>query len=92
MHPNAYLKNVRNVKCGLNARSKIIETLEAKPSDAARISKAEALSYNVVMHHLRLLKNEGIVTRRRAKTILLVSYWFGAETLAGLDVHWHGDC
>lgn len=63
MHPNAYLKNVRNVTCGLKARSKILEAVEAKPSDAAVIAKASALSYGVVMHHLRLLKNEGIVHR-----------------------------
>jgi len=63
MHPNAYLKTVRNVKCGLRARSKILDVIEEKPQDAGRIAKASTLSYNSVMHHLRLLKKEGIVGR-----------------------------
>ena len=83
MHPNAYLKNVRNVKCGLNARSKILETLEAKPSDAARISEADALSYNVVMHHLRLLKNEGIVTRKGRRPYYWSATGLGQKRLPG---------
>ena len=63
MHPNAYLENVRNVKSGLRTRSKILETIEDEPSDAAKIAKTTAMSYNVVMHHLHLLRNEGIIAR-----------------------------
>ena len=55
--------NVRNVKCGLRARSKILEIIEEKPSDAAGIVRASTLSYNAVMHHLRLLKDENIVSK-----------------------------
>ena len=64
MHPNAYLKNIRNVKCGLRARTKILVLLERQVCSASKIAKENALNYGVVMHHLRLLKNEGTVQRK----------------------------
>ena len=64
MHPNAYLQNVRNVSSGLKARTKILQTLESKPSAASGIAVEATLTYSVVMHHLRLLENEGIVNRK----------------------------
>lgn len=83
MHPNAYLKNVRNVKCGLRTRSKILDALEMAPSDAARIAKTGALSYSVVMHHLRLLKNEGIVARNGRRPYHWASTGLGQKRLQG---------
>ena len=81
MHPNAYLKNVRNVKCGLRSRSKILEIIEEKPLDAARIAKTSTLSYNSVMHHLRLLKSEGIVARHGRRPYYWAPTGFGQKRL-----------
>jgi DNA-binding transcriptional ArsR family regulator len=81
VHPNAYLKKVRNVKSGLRARSKILEILEAKPCDAAKIARMGALSYNVVMHHLRLLKNEGIVIRNGRRPYYWAATGLGQKRL-----------
>lgn len=83
MHPNAYLKNVRNVKCGLRARSKILEVIDSKPSDAAKIASTAAMSYNVVMHHLRLLKNEGIVARNGRRPYFWAPTGRGQKRLEG---------
>ena len=81
MHPNAYLKNIRNVSSGLKARTKILEALESKPSDAVRIAKEASLSYSVVMHHLRLLENEGIVHRKGRRPYYWVSTGLGQKRL-----------
>jgi predicted transcriptional regulator len=83
MHPNAYLKNVRNVKSGLKARSKILETLEKKSPDAPRITKNTGLSYNVVTHHLHLLKNEGIITRNGHRPYSWAATGLGQKRLQG---------
>ena len=81
MHPNAYLRNVRNVSSGLRARTKILETLESKPCNAVRIAKEASLSYSVVMHHLRLLEKEGIVHRKGRRPYYWVSTGLGQKRL-----------
>jgi predicted transcriptional regulator len=81
LHPNAYLRNVRNVNGGLRARSKILETLEIKPVDAAGIAKTTAQSYSVVMHHLHLLENEGIVHRNGRRPYYWTSTGLGQKRL-----------
>ncbi|MGA2308378.1 MAG: ArsR family transcriptional regulator [Candidatus Bathyarchaeia archaeon] len=62
-HPNAYLTNLRNVRLGLRARTKIINALERGSGDAKTIAKETAMHYGVAMHHLKLLQSEGIVRR-----------------------------
>ncbi|HMK95357.1 MAG TPA: winged helix-turn-helix domain-containing protein [Candidatus Limnocylindrales bacterium] len=69
------------MKSGLVARSKILEALETSPSDAARIAKSTALSYSVVTHHLRLLKNEGIVHRHGRRPYNWASTGLGQKRL-----------
>ena len=64
MHPNAYLKNIRNVQCGLLARTKILVLLETQIFNASKIAKESDLSYGVVTYHLKLLKSEGTVERK----------------------------
>jgi DNA-binding transcriptional ArsR family regulator len=64
MHPNAYLKNIRNVHNGLVARTKILALLEKQGFNASKIAKETTLTYGVVMYHLRLLKKEGTVERK----------------------------
>jgi DNA-binding transcriptional ArsR family regulator len=81
MHPNAYLRNVKNVKCGLRARTKILEIVEGQPAAAPRIARNTALSYSVVMHHLRLLKNEDIVHCSGRKPYYWTSTGFGQKRL-----------
>ncbi len=82
MHPNAYLKNIRNVNCGLKARTKILEILETKQLSAGTIAKELPLSYGVVIHHLRLLANEGIVQRKGNRPYYWVSSGLGQKRLS----------
>jgi predicted transcriptional regulator len=82
MHPNAYLKNIRNVNCGLKARTKILQTLESMPCSAGRIAKEVALSYGVVLHHLWLLEKEGIVHRKGSRPYYWVSTGLGQKRLS----------
>ena len=55
VHPNAYLNKVRNVRCGLRARTKILVLLDTQYANAGELANKTGMSYNVVMHHLRLL-------------------------------------
>jgi DNA-binding transcriptional ArsR family regulator len=80
-HPNAYLKNVRNVVCGLKARTKILVLLDTRYSDAPRLAKETALSYGVVMHHLKLLREEGIVERKGSGKYVWLITGFGQKRL-----------
>ena len=82
-HPNAYLRNVRNVKAGLRARSIILQALEGNPAAASKIAKEATLTYSVVMHHLRLLQDEGIVDRKGSRPSLWVSTGLGQKRLDG---------
>lgn len=82
MHPNAYLKNIRNVNCGLKARTKILEILEINPISAGTIAREVPLSYGVVVHHLRLLANEGIVHRKGSRPYHWVSTGLGQKRLS----------
>ena len=66
---------------GLRARSRILETLEVKPVDAARVAKTTTLSYSVVMHHLHLLENEGIVQRNGRRPYYWASTGLGQKRL-----------
>ena len=55
---------MKNVKSGLQARTRVLIALETQESAASTIAKSKSLSYRVVMHHLRLLENEGTVKRK----------------------------
>jgi predicted transcriptional regulator len=82
MHPNAYLKNIRNVTCGLKARTKILDTLDIKPSSAGRMAKEASMSYSVVIHHLRLLEKEDIIHRKGNRPYFWVSTGYGQKRLS----------
>lgn len=62
-HPNACLHQVRNVRSGLDSRTKILNILERQSLSAGKLSKQTRLTYDTVMHHLRLLESENIVQR-----------------------------
>jgi predicted transcriptional regulator len=63
-HQNAYLKKIRNVRCGLEARTKILMLLDSQYCSTGELVNKTCLSYNVVVHHLRLLYREGIVEHK----------------------------
>lgn len=69
-HPKAFLSTKRNVKLGLTARTRVIQALEKETSNVRGISKATGLNYNIVLHHLRLLEAEKVVTRKGNKPFL----------------------
>ena len=81
MHPNAYLKNIRNVHCGLVARTKILVLLEKQGCSAGKIADQTKLSYGVVVYHLRLLKNECLVERRGNNRFVWLSTGLGQKRL-----------
>jgi DNA-binding transcriptional ArsR family regulator len=75
------LERVKNVKRGLKARTKILDALEKRSSNAAAIAKEKSLSYGVVMHHLRLLEKEGIVNRKGKRPYFWVLTGLGQKRL-----------
>ena len=81
MHPNAYLKNIRNVHSGLVARTKILALLEKQGFTASKLAQESALSYGVVMYHLRLLKNEGTVERKGNRRYVWLATGLGQKRL-----------
>ena len=66
-HPNAYLSNIKNIKLGLRARTRVLNVLDKMTADAKNIANETGLHYGVVVHHLRLLENEGIVEKKHSK-------------------------
>jgi len=52
---------------GLIARTRILQVLEKQALSIRDISNVSRLNYNIVVHHLRLLKNERVVVRKGDK-------------------------
>ena len=64
-HPKAYLTHKRNVRPGLDARTRILETLEEHPGlTVAQLAEFTGLSRSSVRLHLASLRREGVVDRR----------------------------
>jgi predicted transcriptional regulator len=82
MHPNAYLKQIRNVHSGLVARTKILVLLECQGFAACKIAKESGLTYGVVIHHLNLLKKEGTIERKGNKRYIWLVTGFGQKRLS----------
>jgi predicted ArsR family transcriptional regulator len=80
-HPNAYLANVRNTRRGLKARDSILESLQRVAGDAKTVAAEAKVSYAVVMHHLRLLWAEGIVSRQGSRPFLWTVSGLGQKRL-----------
>jgi len=83
-HPNAFLSNIKNIKLGLQARTKILSVLDRGSADAKTIAKETGMLYGVVMHHLRLLEAEGIVERKGSKPHAWVVTGLGQRRLVNL--------
>jgi len=58
------LQKIKNVESGLKVRTILLSILEKYASDAVGIAKETSLSYRVVLHHLKLLENEGLLSRK----------------------------
>jgi len=69
-HPKAFLSQKRNVKLGLAARTRIVLALEKAASNARNVANTTGLNYKIVLHHLRLLEAEKVVTRKGKKPFL----------------------
>jgi hypothetical protein len=61
--PNAYLIRKRNVRLGLIARTKILESVKKQASSIKDIGLQSGLKYPVVLYHLRLLEEEKVIHR-----------------------------
>lgn len=80
-HPNAYLSNIKNVKLGLHARTRVLNILDMHSADAKTVAEETGMHYSVVMHHLILLEAEGIVERKRSKSHIWMLTGLGQRRL-----------
>ncbi|MDH7557259.1 MAG: ArsR family transcriptional regulator [Candidatus Bathyarchaeota archaeon] len=78
------MAHIRNVKLGLKARTRILNSLEGRSLDAKTIMKEVGMHYGVVMHHLKLLEAEGIVERKGNKPCVWVLTGLGQKRLENL--------
>ena len=83
-HPKAYLSNIKNIRRGLQARTRILDVLDKRSVDAKTIAKETGMHYGVVTHHLRLLKAEAIVERGLGKPHIWVLTGRGQKRLVNL--------
>jgi len=80
-HPNAYLSSIKNIKRGLKARTQVLNVLERHSADAKTVGSEARISYAVAMHHLKLLKSEGIVERKGDKPYVWMLTGLGQKRL-----------
>jgi predicted transcriptional regulator len=82
-HPKAYLVHKRNIKAGLDARSKIIQALESGNKTIKEICEETGLNYSKVIYHIKLLLNEKIIKKiNKTKPYSLTLTEFGQQKLA----------
>jgi predicted transcriptional regulator len=84
-HPNAQLASIRNVRRGLKARTKILNVLEAHSGNVRTIAKEVTMHYGTVLHHLNLLKLEGIVRREGTRPSVWALTGAGQKRLVNAD-------
>jgi len=83
-HPKAFLSQKRNVKLGLAARTRIILALEKSGTNARSVANTTGLHYKIVLHHLRLLEAEKVVTRKGNKPFIWELTGVGQQRLGNL--------
>lgn len=71
VNPRAYLSRIKNVKKGLDTRSKILELIKSKPLTIRKISEQVGRSSSSIRRHLKNMEAEGIVRSQRYKGRLL---------------------
>jgi len=86
-HPKAFLSQKRNVQLGLAARTRVILALEKVASNVRSVANTTGLNYNVVLHHLRLLEVEKVVTRKGNRPFLWELTGVGQQRLGNLKAH-----
>lgn len=84
-HPKAYLSNIKNIRLGLQARTRLLNVLDKESIDAKDISSKTGMHYGVVMHHLRLLEVEGIIERKQSKPYIWALTGLGQRRLVNLS-------
>jgi len=62
-HPGAILTKKRNMRRGIEARSQILNLLEAGESTVRRLADYTEMKYGRVAYHLRLLEMENLVAK-----------------------------
>ena len=66
IEPQAYLRNLRNVPRGLEARSRIVRSMRGNKAKKGRdIARSAGLSYSASMRHLRHMSIEHIVEKSK---------------------------
>ena len=83
-HPNAYLRNLRNIRLGLRARTKILNALEKGSGNAKTVAMEATMHYGAAMHHLKLLQSEGIVRRASGKNAVWTLTGAGQKRLVNM--------
>jgi DNA-binding transcriptional ArsR family regulator len=83
-HPKAYLSNIKNIRRGLQARTRILDVLDKCSVDAKTITKETGMHYGVVRHHLRLLETEWIIERKQGKPHIWAVTGLGQKRLVNL--------
>ncbi len=66
-HPNAWLTGFRNVRPGLERRTKILRQLERGAATVKRLSSDMGTPDSTVRYHLRHLEARGIIARVASK-------------------------
>jgi DNA-binding transcriptional ArsR family regulator len=84
-HPKAYLSNIKNIRRGLETRTRILNILDNNSIDAKTLSNEAGMHYGVVMHHLRLLEAEGIIERKQSKPYIWALTGLGQRRLVNLS-------
>jgi predicted transcriptional regulator len=84
-HPNAYLSNIKNIRLGLQSRTRILNVLDKHSLDAKNIAEKTGMHYGVIIHHLRLLEAEGIAERKHGKPHIWVLTGLGQKRLVNSD-------
>ncbi len=80
-HPKAFLMEKRNVRLGLQARSRIARFLERQSANAKTIAKEIEMSYAAVLHHLHLFEAEKVVVRKGKRPFQWELTGAGQQTL-----------
>jgi len=80
-HPNAQLSSRRNTNRGLISRSKILYALEKRPSSGKELSEETQLPYRVVLYHLHLFFDEGLVNFKGNRPHVWFLTGFGQKRL-----------
>jgi predicted ArsR family transcriptional regulator len=77
------MQKIKNVESGLKVRTILLGILEKCASDAVGIAKVTSLSYRVVLHHLKLLENEGVLSRKGQRPYVWSLTGIGQSRLIG---------